>query len=123
MRTDAALEHLDGCKTLVEDLGLKIWRRRFISRNHFGNMVQRSAPGAEQNFGSAVTEVFPSFAAARAACGTGCDDTDIADVIAYKTSLAFDRRQIAPEQALNSIIALGICAAETHCQRAPNCYC
>jgi putative methyltransferase (TIGR04325 family) len=76
-------------------------------------MVQRSALSPEQDFVSAVTEVFPSFAAARAACGTGYDDTDVADVIAYKTSLAFDRRQIAPEQALNSIIALGICAAET----------
>lgn len=61
---------------------------------------------------ASVTEVFPSFAAARAACGAGYDDDDIADVIAYKTSLAFDRRQIAPEQALNSIIAVGVCAAE-----------
>jgi putative methyltransferase (TIGR04325 family) len=59
-----------------------------------------------------VTEVFPSFAAARAACGQGYDDGDIADVIAYKASLAFDRRQVAPEQALNSIIAVGIGAAE-----------
>lgn len=61
---------------------------------------------------SSVTEIFPSFAAALAASGDGYNDNDIADVIAYKTSLAFDRRQIAPEQALNSIAALGICAAE-----------
>jgi putative methyltransferase (TIGR04325 family) len=61
---------------------------------------------------SSITEVFPSFAAALGACGPGYNDNDIADVIAYKTSLAFDPRQVAPEQAINSIIALGICAAE-----------
>jgi putative methyltransferase (TIGR04325 family) len=59
-----------------------------------------------------VTEVFQNFAAALAAAGPGYHDHDIADVIAYKTSLAFDHRQIAPEQAINSILALGICAAE-----------
>ena len=61
---------------------------------------------------SLVTEVFPNFAAALAACGVGYSNGDIADVIAYKTSLAFDCRQIAPEQALNSIVAVGACAAE-----------
>jgi putative methyltransferase (TIGR04325 family) len=61
---------------------------------------------------SSVSEVFPSFQTALAACGGGYDDNDIADVIAYKTSLAFDHRRIAPEQALNSILALGVCAAE-----------
>ena len=60
-----------------------------------------------------VTQVFQNFAAALAACGPGYHDHDIADVIAYKTSLAVDHRQIAPEQAINSILALGICAAET----------
>jgi len=60
----------------------------------------------------AVTEVFQSFAAALAACAPGYNDSDIADVIAYKTSLAIDHRQIEPEQAINSILALGICAAE-----------
>ncbi len=59
-----------------------------------------------------VTEVFPNFAAALAACGPGYHDSDIADVIAYKTSLAIDHRQLAPEQAINSILALGISAAE-----------
>jgi putative methyltransferase (TIGR04325 family) len=59
-----------------------------------------------------VTEVFPSFAAALAACGPGYDDGDIADVIAYKTSLAIDQRHLAPEQAINSILALGIAAGE-----------
>jgi putative methyltransferase (TIGR04325 family) len=59
-----------------------------------------------------VTEVFQNFAAALAAAGPGYHDNDIADVIAYKTSLAVDHRQIAPEQAINSILALGICAAE-----------
>jgi len=61
---------------------------------------------------ASITEVFPSFAAALAACGAGYDADDIAEVIAYKTSLAFDPRQIAPEQALNSVIAIGIAAAE-----------
>lgn len=78
---------------------------------------RRAVPGSARKWGQfvSITEVFPSFAAARAACGQGYDDGDIADVIAYKTSLAFDRRQVAPEQALNSIVALGICAAEiTH---------
>jgi putative methyltransferase (TIGR04325 family) len=60
-----------------------------------------------------VTEVFPNYAAALAACGPGYDNGDIADVIAYKTSLAVDHRQLAPEQAINSILALGIAAAES----------
>jgi putative methyltransferase (TIGR04325 family) len=59
-----------------------------------------------------VTEVFPNFADALAACGPGYNDGDIADVIAYKTSLAVDHRQLAPEQAINSILAIGITAAE-----------
>jgi putative methyltransferase (TIGR04325 family) len=59
-----------------------------------------------------VTEVFQDFAAALAAAGPGYHDHDITAVIAYKTSLAVDHRQIAPEQAINSILALGICAAE-----------
>ena len=62
-----------------------------------------------------VTQIFPNFASALAACGTGYNDADIADVIAFKTALPLDARQFVPEQALNSIIAVGIAAAEiTH---------
>ncbi len=60
-----------------------------------------------------VTEIFPDFASALAACGEGYNDGDIADVIAYKASLPVDLRQFAPEQAINSILAVGISAAET----------
>jgi putative methyltransferase (TIGR04325 family) len=60
-----------------------------------------------------VTDIFPNFASALAACGKGYNDGEIADVIAYKTALAIDPRQLAPEQAINSILAVGISAAET----------
>jgi putative methyltransferase (TIGR04325 family) len=60
-----------------------------------------------------VTDIFPNFASALAACGQGYNDGEIADVIAHKTSLAVDHRQLAPEQAINSILAVGIAAAET----------
>jgi putative methyltransferase (TIGR04325 family) len=59
-----------------------------------------------------VTEIFPDFASALAACGPGYNNSLIADVIAYKTALAVDSRQFAPEQALNSILAVGIAAAD-----------
>lgn len=59
-----------------------------------------------------VTEFFPDFASALAACGLGYDDAVIADVIAYKTALGVDPRQFAPEQALNSIVAVGMASAE-----------
>jgi putative methyltransferase (TIGR04325 family) len=59
-----------------------------------------------------VKEIFPDFATALAACGPGYNDSDIADVIAYKTALPVDQRQFAPEQAINSILAVGLTAAE-----------
>jgi len=59
-----------------------------------------------------ITEFFPDFAAALAACGGGYNDPDIADVIAYKAALPVDLRQFAPEQALNSILPISIAAAE-----------
>src|SRR6266581_3818831 len=59
-----------------------------------------------------VTETFPDFALALAACGPGYENAIIADVIAYKTALAVDPRNFAPEQAMNSILAVGITAAE-----------
>jgi putative methyltransferase (TIGR04325 family) len=61
-----------------------------------------------------VTQIFPNFASALAACGPGYNDADIADVIAFKTALPVDPRQFAPEQALNSILAVGIAAGETN---------
>jgi len=42
----------------------------------------------------------------------GYNNSDIAEVIAYKTALPVDHRQFAPEQAINSILAVGITAAE-----------
>src|SRR6516165_9706051 len=59
-----------------------------------------------------VTEIFPDFTSALAACGPGYNNALIADVIAYKTALAVDPRQFVPEQALNSILAVGIAAAD-----------
>ncbi len=59
-----------------------------------------------------VTQVFPDFASASAACGAGYNETDIAEVIAYKTAIAVNPRQFAPEQAINSVLAVGLAAAE-----------
>lgn len=61
---------------------------------------------------SVVREIFPDFAAALAACGPGYNDADIADVVAHKTAPPVDHRMYAPEQAINSILAVGIAAAE-----------
>lgn len=60
-----------------------------------------------------VTQVFPNFAAAAAGCGAGYHDAEIADVIAYKTGLAIDVHQFAPEQAINSILSVGIAASDS----------
>jgi putative methyltransferase (TIGR04325 family) len=59
-----------------------------------------------------VTEIFPDFESALTACGPGYNNALIADVIAFKTALAVDPRQFAPEQAVNSILAVGIAAAD-----------
>jgi len=61
---------------------------------------------------TAITQIFPDFASALAACGPGYNDADIADVVAYKTAVPVDPRQLAPEQALNSILSIGVAAAE-----------
>jgi len=58
-----------------------------------------------------ITQFFPSFDAALAACGAGYHDAALADVIAYKTSLPVDVRRILPEQAVNAIVSVGIAAA------------
>lgn len=59
-----------------------------------------------------LTQVFPNFSAALAMCRAGYDDADIADVISFKTALPIDTRNFSPEQALNSILAVGMAAAE-----------
>jgi len=59
-----------------------------------------------------ITEIFPHFASALAACGSGYNDAEIADIIAYKTAIPVDPRLFAPEQATNSILSIGIAAAE-----------
>ena len=59
-----------------------------------------------------VMETFADFASALAACGPKSANTVIADVIAYKTALGVDPRHFAPEQAVNSILAVEIAAAE-----------
>jgi putative methyltransferase (TIGR04325 family) len=61
---------------------------------------------------AAVTQFFPNYAAALAACGSGYNDADIADVIAYKTALALDPRVPLPDQVINTIVSLGVAAAE-----------
>jgi|HubBroStandDraft_6_1064221.scaffolds.fasta_scaffold407061_1 hypothetical protein len=61
-----------------------------------------------------VTGIFPNFASALAACGQGYNDAELADVVAYMTTaVPIDNLQVAPEQAVNSILAAGIAAAET----------
>jgi hypothetical protein len=69
-------------------------------------------PAAMESQLASVREIFPDFAAALAACGPGYNNSDIANVIAYKTALPVDQRQFAPEQAINSILAVRIAAAE-----------
>jgi putative methyltransferase (TIGR04325 family) len=59
-----------------------------------------------------VTDFYADFATALASCGPGYHDADIADVIAFKTAQPIEPHVVAPEQALNSIIAVGIAAAD-----------
>jgi putative methyltransferase (TIGR04325 family) len=61
---------------------------------------------------ASIVQIFPNFDSALAACGAGYNAGDIADVIAYKAALPVDQRQFAPEQAINSILSIGIAAAE-----------
>jgi putative methyltransferase (TIGR04325 family) len=61
---------------------------------------------------SVITQFFPTFDSALAACGAGYNDAAIADVIAYKTSIPVDLRQTLPEQAINVIVSVGIAAAD-----------
>jgi putative methyltransferase (TIGR04325 family) len=57
---------------------------------------------------------YRDYASALSHCGGGYDDADIAAVVAYRTAQTSpDPRQLLPEQALNSILAVSIAAAET----------
>ena len=58
-----------------------------------------------------VTEIHSNFRSALAACGDGYGDADLADVIAFKTALPIDKTHLAPEQAINTILSIGIAAA------------
>jgi putative methyltransferase (TIGR04325 family) len=60
-----------------------------------------------------VTEIFPDFASALATCGDGYADADIAEVIAHKAAQPLNPQAILPEQAINSLVAVGLAAAET----------
>jgi putative methyltransferase (TIGR04325 family) len=60
-----------------------------------------------------VTDIFPNFATALAACGAGYNDGEIAEVVAFMTTaVPIDNLQVAPEQAVNSILAAALAAAE-----------
>jgi putative methyltransferase (TIGR04325 family) len=61
-----------------------------------------------------ITQICPTFVSALSACGAGYNDSDVADVIAFKTahSVSANSQQFAPEQAINSILAIGIAAAD-----------
>jgi len=62
---------------------------------------------------SGIDEIYPDFAAALATCGAGYDDRVLADVIAHKTTAVIDelaRNAFAPEQALNTLIAVSMTA-------------
>jgi len=59
-----------------------------------------------------VTDIYPDYATALAACGPGYDDSDIAEVIAFKAAQRIDPRVVVPEQALNSIVAVGMAGAD-----------
>ena len=59
-----------------------------------------------------VTEIYPDYATALASCGPGYHDIELAEVIAFKTWQRIEPNAIASEQALNSLIAVGIAAAD-----------
>jgi putative methyltransferase (TIGR04325 family) len=59
-----------------------------------------------------VVDLYSNYASALASCGGGYNDVEIAEVIAFKTGMRFEPNVVAPEQALNSIVAVGIASAE-----------
>jgi len=62
----------------------------------------------------AELRIYPDYQAARAACGQGYDDADIAKVIAFKTAYfaAKIQKSLWPEHAANTIFAVGIAAGD-----------
>jgi putative methyltransferase (TIGR04325 family) len=83
-----------------------------VALSHWRRIAGRNLSELQESTLAVVTQVFPDFAAAAAACGAGYHAAEIADVIAYKTGLAVDVHQFAPEQAINSVLAVGIAASE-----------
>ena len=63
---------------------------------------------------SVISEIYPDYKSAAAACGRGYDDPEIAKVIAFKTAhfAAQQETVFLPEQALNTILAVGIAASD-----------
>jgi putative methyltransferase (TIGR04325 family) len=61
-----------------------------------------------------VTEFYADFAQAAEACGDGYATENLAKVVAFKTMyiVAQDEKFILPEQAINTIVALGACISE-----------
>jgi putative methyltransferase (TIGR04325 family) len=59
-----------------------------------------------------IADIFPTYEDALRACDGGYNDSEIADVIAFKTAQPVDSRQLLPEQAVNSVLAVGFAAAE-----------
>jgi len=59
-----------------------------------------------------ITHSFPDFAAALATCGDGYADADLAEVIAFKAEQPLNPQAILPEQAINSLVGVGLTAAE-----------
>ena len=57
-----------------------------------------------------ITEFYSDFKSALAACTPGYDDDELAEVVAHKASIPVDLDHYAPEQATNSIVAVGIAA-------------
>lgn len=59
-----------------------------------------------------VTQIHPDFQSALAACGAGYNAGDIADTIAFKATHPIPKLAAMPEQAVNSILAVAMTAAE-----------
>ncbi|MEA2979506.1 MAG: hypothetical protein QOF09_1329 [Alphaproteobacteria bacterium] len=56
-----------------------------------------------------VKDLYPSFQAALAVCGDGYNADDLADVVAFMTmAVPVNKHAFAPEQALNSILAVAM---------------
>jgi putative methyltransferase (TIGR04325 family) len=59
-----------------------------------------------------ITDLYPDYASAAAACGEGYSDEDIAKVAAFKTAHYAAQQGLVPqlEQSLNTMLAVGIAA-------------